>query len=247
MADPKPTTTPVYVSYLTFANLLDWLRELKTIPTQFDRSFWGERYSGSTGVQLMSGLRFLGLLQENTPTERLEQIAMASNEDRKGLIAQVLRDAYGNTLVDGLARMTPAMLNKALHDLGTTDGTHRKAISFFVNAAKATDLPMPGNIAKQARNKPATSRRGSKSRQAKGTSGAGDTGDAEQEEEQTSPMPPPLTKVPEGIHPALVPILSDLPTIGPEWDEVMRDRWHATFKAVLEYAYPVATKHGSGD
>jgi hypothetical protein len=233
MAEEKTTTTPVYVSYLTFANLLDWLRELKTIPTQFDRSFWGERYSGSTGVQLMSGLRFLGLLEENRPQERLEQIALASNEDRKPLIVQLLRDAYGNAIVDGLARMTPAMLNKAMQDLGTTDGTHRKAISFFVNAAKAIDLPMPTNIAKQARNKASTSRARSRSR----SKNVPDGGESEPTLE--APTPPPAPRLPEAIHAALVPILSDLPQIAPSWDAATRERWHTTFKAVLDYAYPV--------
>ena len=241
MAQEKTSAIPPYVSFLTFTNLLDWLRDLKTIPTQFDRSFWGERYSGSTGVQLMTGLRFLGLLADNKPQERLEQLAFASNEDRREELAALLRDAYGSATVDGLTKMTPAMLNKAIQDLGTTDATHRKAISFFVNAAKAAEIPMPANIAKQARNKATTSRKRSPKAPRVTTETPG--GD----ERPNDRTPDRSTGLPEGIHQALVPILADLPKQGPTWDTAGQARWEATFKAVLAYAYPAKDGGSKGD
>jgi hypothetical protein len=70
-----------------------------------------------------------------------------------------MREAYGPNLIDGLPRMMPGMLDERLRALGTTDATHRKAVSFFVNAAKALDIAVPTNIAKKARNRTSNARR----------------------------------------------------------------------------------------
>ena len=47
---------------------------------------------------------------------------------------------------------TPKMLDVKLRELGATDGTLRKAASFFINALKATDVQVPSAIARKARN-----------------------------------------------------------------------------------------------
>lgn len=236
MAEDKAEgKAPVYVSYLTFANLLDWLRELGTVPSQFDRSFWGGKYSGATGSQLMTGLRFLGLLDGDKPTDRLEELAFASDDERKRMMADLLRDAYGRDLVDGLPKATPKLVRDALFARGATDGTFRKAQSFFINAAKAADLPMPTQISKQARNKPTSSRGPSKAK--RNETPADKTNESNAGE--TPPPPPPVDQLPAGLHAALAPILSDLPKIGPTWTREQRDSWQSTFVAVRDYAYPV--------
>ena len=240
MAEDKAGKAPVYVSYLTFANLLDWLRELGTLPSQFDRSFWGSKYSGATGAQLMTGLRFLGLLDGDKPTDRLEQLALATEVDRKPMIADLLRDSYGTDLVDGLPKATPKMVRDALFERGATDGTFRKAQSFFINAAKAADLPMPVSIAKQARNKPPTVRRNGQVAKSRVQT--------KPKETLSNPEDKPLEtvrhKLPADLHAALVPIVDDLPKVGPTWRREEHDRWLETFKAVLDYAYPVQEAPG---
>jgi hypothetical protein len=240
MAEDRAGKAPVYVSYLTFANLLDWLRELGTIPSQFDRSFWGSKYSGATGAQLMTGLRFLGLLDGDTPQDRLEELALASEAERKPMIAALLRDSYGAALVDGLPKATPKMVRDALFERGATEGTFRKAQSFFINAAKAADLPMPVAIAKQARNKPTTARRNGAAVKPKGPTAPKETQPTPEDKLQGAV----LHKLPSSLHPALVPILDDLPKIGPDWHRDAHDRWLETFKAVLDYSYPVKEAPG---
>jgi hypothetical protein len=209
---------PMYASYLTFTTLLDWLRETKHIPSQFDRSWWGSKFSGSGGAQLMAGLRFLGLLNKDEPQERLEKLAFASNEERPALLAEILRDAYGADLLTGLSRMTPKMLTDRIGALGTTDATHRKAIAFFVNAAKAAQLPVPPAIAKQARNRP-----GSPSAARKPTPKPQDAGAGKPP--QDKPLAPdPGATLPKGIHAVLAPFLADLVAIGPTWDQLQYGR-----------------------
>lgn len=230
---PGGRVPPIYASYLTFVTLLDWLRETKHLPSQFDRSWWGTKFSGSGGAQLMAGLRFLGLLNDAEPTERLEQLAFASNEQRLGLLADLLRDAYGAELVAGLARMTPKMLSDRIEALGTTDATHRKAVAFFVNAAKAAQLPVPAGIAKQARNRPAA---GIRRQPPKPLVGDGDAPKPPKKDEMQVDL---SAAIPKGVRPTLVPFLTDLVALGPSWDETTYRRWKDTFDRVLLYAYPI--------
>lgn len=232
-----PIRAPIYVSYLTFTNLLDWLHEVGTLPTVLDRSFWGSKFSGSTGTQLMSGLRFLNLLDGEKVTGELEELALADREGRKPLIADVLRKAYGAPLVAELPKMTPRMLSDAMKELGTTDATHQKALSFFINAAKAVELPVPPSIAKQARNRPPTSRKATKRKKAD-VSTVDETPSGDATDRDPPPPPDGASDLPKGIPAALLPLLSDLAKVGPSWTQADHDRWLATFTAVLDYALP---------
>jgi hypothetical protein len=64
--------SPPYVSYRTFLNFVEGLQQ--TMPARIDRSYWGDRFSGSTGTQLVSALRFLDLIDVNGfPTLKLRQ------------------------------------------------------------------------------------------------------------------------------------------------------------------------------
>lgn len=236
MADQPQRPTPMYVSYLTFANLLDWLRDLGTLPSQFDRSFWGSKFSGSGGAQLMAGLRFLGLLRGDTPDDRLEALALASNEERKNLFLAILKDAYGAEFIASLPKTTPKLVNDRLRELGTTDATHDKARSFFVNAAKAIGLHLPPQLAKQARNRPSVSRKGASSRR-KTIEVEGQTGT--QLADGGAAHKPPAAELPSGLHEALRPLLNDLVKDGPTWDSRQRARWKRTWDQTLDYAYPV--------
>lgn len=236
MADPTPARpTPIYVSYLTFTTLLDWLRELKTLPSQFDRSFWGHKFSGSGGGQLMGGLRFLGLLNGDKPENDLETLALADDADRKALLIELLRKRYGAEFIDSLPHTTPRLVNERLRELGTTDATHDKARSFFVNAAKAVDLALPPQVAKQARNRPSVSRKPAKK---KGGGGEGTTPRVEDKSTEDNPPPIREDKNLTGLPEPLAPFIKDLIRIGPSWDQASHDRWLATFTMVLDYTFP---------
>lgn len=224
---------PMYASYLTFTNLLDWLRELGTLPSQFDRSFWGHKFSGSGGAQLMAGLRFLGLLDGDKPRDELERLALASDDERQRLLAELLQGAYGADFMASLPRTTPRLVNEHLDELGTTTATHDKARSFLINAAKAAGFQMQPQVAKQARNRPSVTRK---------QSGKRSTNDRPKQEgngDSPPPPPPPPQDAPKGIHHALVPLLNDLALLGPGWDAKTSARWKQTWDHTLDYAYPV--------
>jgi hypothetical protein len=232
-ASAKPT--PIYVSYLTFTNLLDWLRDLGTLPSQFDRSFWGHKFSGSGGGQLMAGLRFLGLLKGDTPQDRLEILALATDAERKELLTELLRDVYGAEFIESLPKTTPRLVNERLSALGTTDATHAKARSFFVNAAKAVGLSMSPQVAKQARNKPTVARR-SAAKAKPDQAAAGDSTLTKPEGDQVPEKP----QLPMKLHPLVRTLLEDLERDGATWTARNRNRWRVMWDQALDYAYPAS-------
>ena len=143
---------PPYISFNTFRTLLDWLKS-EGVPLLFDRSFWHAKFSGGTGTQLVAALRFLGLLDGDRPLPDLESMATASVDERRFILAVVLKDSYSVVPFDELDRATPAMLRAWFRAYPIDGHTTRKAISFFINAAKEAELPMSNAIRKMAKNK----------------------------------------------------------------------------------------------
>ena len=144
--------SPPYVSYLTFKNLLEWL-ETEGVPLRFDRSFWSKKYSGSIGPQLMSGIRFLGLLIEDKPTPLLESLVSANGDDRKARLREIYRKAYKAVDFDALQRATPGMLRDWFKEYSIEGTTLRKAQAFLINALKDAEEPLSNSLRKLARNR----------------------------------------------------------------------------------------------
>ncbi len=148
----RQAVAPPYISFNTFRTLLDWLKS-EGGPLLFDRSFWHAKFSGGTGTQLVAALRFLGLLDGDRPLPDLESMATASVDERRFILAVVLKDSYSVVPFDELDRATPAMLRAWFRAYPIDGHTTRKAISFFINAAKEAELPMSNAIRKMAKNK----------------------------------------------------------------------------------------------
>src|SRR5947209_7049600 len=83
---------PPYVSFRTILSLLDKLKA-DGIPQRLDRSYWGSFLSGGTGTQVISALRFLGLVDDDDrPTGHLEELVYL--DDRSQLVAAILRERF---------------------------------------------------------------------------------------------------------------------------------------------------------
>ncbi len=161
---------PPYVSYRTFQNFLDRLQQ--GIPARIDRSYWSDRLSGSTGTQLMSALRFLGLIDANgTPTSRLRLLAQAKGAQRTEILRQLTSEAF--IFLQGSFDSqsgTYAQLEEAFHStFELTDGVRRKCVKFFVALASDAGMPLSPFIIKRLRSvrgstgtKPTIRRRGTK-------------------------------------------------------------------------------------
>ena len=152
MTDESRSLSPPYISWLTLLGFLDWLGEVG-IPIQVDRSFWSDKYSGSTGAQLMTALRYLKLLDGEAPTDSLAELVKADADGRKQLIGHLLRDRYPTVFAIDLARATPKLLNDTFTQLGVDGETSRKAQAFFINACKFAGIQLASGIRRKARNR----------------------------------------------------------------------------------------------
>jgi hypothetical protein len=81
------------VSYRSFLTLLEELQ--RGLPSRIDRSYWGDKFSGSTGTQLMSALRFLNLIDSNgVPTLQLKDLVNARGASRSEILKKISHHAF---------------------------------------------------------------------------------------------------------------------------------------------------------
>ncbi len=152
---------PPYVSYRTFRNFVDGLQ--LGMPAQIDRSYWGERFSGSNGTQLMTALRFLGLIDSNgAPMTRLIQLVSAKGSQRSDILKQISYSAY-DFLVDRSFDpqiATYAQLEKTFNDAYEVTGdVARKCIKFFIELESDAGVPLSPLMIKRSKTMRATSAR----------------------------------------------------------------------------------------
>lgn len=134
-------SVPPYLPYKTFVNYIDSLKQ--GVPSRIDRSTMGS-IAGGVQTNLLSALRYLGLIQEHgTPTERLYQFVKSEGADRQGLLREMLCSAYGFLWANGfdLSNATGATFDERFKSVATGD-TARKAEAFFLAAAKDADMPI---------------------------------------------------------------------------------------------------------
>ena len=160
----------------------------------------------------------------------------------------MLRGAYGDDLVDNLGDKTLDAVEDALRALGTTDATHRRALPFFINAAKAAGIGMQADVSKRARKrrlgsgakkaaKKATKARRGRKRAARKAPAAAPAPAA-----AAPPPPPPPAPVaeeapappPEPQDYALVGAIVGLLPADGVWSAKTRTQWLAALTAVVD-------------
>ncbi len=144
---------PPYVSYRTFLNFVDRLQQ--GIPSRIDRSYWSDKLSGSNGTQLMSAMRFLGLIDASSkPTGQLRQLVSAKGAQRKEVLRQITSEAFGFLLPGSFDSQTAtyAQLEEIFHNtFELTDGVCRKCVKFFVTLASDAEIPLSPFILRRIR------------------------------------------------------------------------------------------------
>jgi hypothetical protein len=222
---------PPYVSYRTFQNFIDGLQQ--GMPARIDRSYWSDRLSGSTGIQLMSALRFLGLIDANgTPTNRLRLLASAKGSQRTEILKQVTTEAFSFLLQSSfdLQSSTYAQLQEAFHNtFELTDGVSRKCVKFFVELAGAAGMPLSPFIAKRLRSvrsstgtKPLIRKRGTKTK-------------------WNLAVPQDLGEIPAETSWSKI-LLTKFPTFDPTWTDEVKLKWFEAFDKLLERDFPTGKK-----
>jgi len=144
---------PPYVSYRTFHNFVERLQQ--RMPSRIDRSYWGDILSGSTGIQLMAALRFLGLIDANgKPAERLKPLVSARGEPRTQFLRDITYDAFGFVLKSSLdlESATYSQLEEVFHNtFQLTDDVSRKCVKFFIAMASDAGMTLSPFITRRTR------------------------------------------------------------------------------------------------
>jgi hypothetical protein len=146
MAD-ESAPAAVYVAFPTFKNSIEFLSH--GVPNQVDRSTF-PGLSGGVQTQLLSGLRFLGLITpDNKPTDALHALAVPDEAARKAQLRTVLQHKYADLFALDLSKTTPDQLSKTMGESYNVMGdTREKAIRFFLAAAQYVGIHLSRFLAK---------------------------------------------------------------------------------------------------
>lgn len=163
MAEPSARgTAAAYVPFRTFLSAIDALEH--GVPKQLDRTIWRSQ-SGVVQSQIMMALRFFGLVDDSDkPTAALHRLVDAK-ERRQEHIKSLLHHAYHDLIEHDLTKMTTKMLDSAMEQYNVTGDTKRKAITFFLQAARYADLPLHPLLSSQTRNSTGTRRKKARTRE----------------------------------------------------------------------------------
>lgn len=129
-----------YVPFRTFLGAIESLEH--GLPKRLDRTIWRSQ-SGVVQSQIMMALRFFSLVDdEDRPTVALQRLVDGGQEKRQEQIASLLHHAYRDIIQHDLTKMTPKMLEDAMEQYNVSGDTKRKAVRFFLQAARFAELPM---------------------------------------------------------------------------------------------------------
>jgi len=222
--DKEKKRLPPYVSYRTFRNFLDGL-QVGGMPARIDRSYWGDRLSGTTGTQLISALRFLNLVDASgLPTNRLKMLVAARGPQRNELLRQVTFEAFAPLMKAGLdpQNATYSQLEEIFHDnFGLSGDVSRKCIKFFIMLAgdagvhlspfitRRLKSPRTGTNAKNAKKAPARTKR-------------------------NEAVPNGLEEVPNQVLSWEQLVLSKFPTFDPAWSDELKLKWFESYEELLK-------------
>jgi len=145
---------PPYLSYRTLRNYIEAL-SVTPMPDRIDRTVLGN-LSGQVQTQLLNALRYLGLITDSgNPTESLRKLVTTEGDDRKKMLAQVLRHRYP-FLFSGfnLQGATPGQIRERFESEGVSGDTTRKSVGFFLAAAKDAEIQLSPHVRMRAMKKP---------------------------------------------------------------------------------------------
>jgi len=128
-----------YVAFKTFLTALDVLAQ--GLPNRLDRSVWPS-FSGGTQSQMLSAFRFLGLIDEQGNVQSTLRALVDEKERRPVNLGAILETRYPKIATLARENASPKQFEDAMGELSGR-GTLRKAIAFFVPAAKYAGVPIP--------------------------------------------------------------------------------------------------------
>jgi hypothetical protein len=224
--DRNKKRSPPYVSYRSFLTLLDDLKQ--GLPSRIDRSYWGDKFSGSTGTQLMSALRFLNLVDAGgLPTGHLKELVATRGASRSECLKKISHESFSFLASTSFEpeKATYAQLEEVFNELYQVDrDVARKCIKFFTELAGDAGIPLSPFITKKSKN----------SRQ---------TPVVEKVPKKSGIRTNQSVKVPNTLE--LVPrplawkelLLSKFPSFDPTWPTDVQVKWFEAFDELLKRGF----------
>lgn len=214
---------PPYFAFKTLTNMLVKMEEHGP-PNRIDRTFLGGM-SGAGQSQFIAGLRSLALIDDDGRVQPRLKVMVDDPDARPRIIGDILRERYSEAVELGKTTATTGELIEVFNDYGVQGDTARKAIAFYLNAAKyAGDIPLSPEF------KTPTVRTGTSARKR----GRPPKPDPESQQPNSN------SGLPTGLHPALAGLLGDIPKRGQTWTQRERDDFMAAFTAVLRIGAPIS-------
>jgi len=128
-----------YVSFKTFITALDALTQC--LPNRLDRSVW-PTFSGGIQSQMLSAFRFLRLTDEKGNAQPTLRTLVEEQERRPANLATILEAQYPAIVALARENASPKQFEDAMGEL-SSPSTLRKAVAFFLPAAKYAGVPIP--------------------------------------------------------------------------------------------------------
>lgn len=144
MAEKVKKLSPPYATFPSFVSFINKLRDTG-VPPRIDASVFGNA-SGSITYSVIAALKYLKLIDDSgAPSPEFRRLVVASDEERKPMLAAILRKGYP-TLFEGdleLGNMTAGQFDEHFRDDFDVKGsTIDKIAAFFLSAAAAADIPL---------------------------------------------------------------------------------------------------------
>jgi hypothetical protein len=133
---------PPYLSFQTFWGFIQELAS-KPLPPQIDRSMMDSK-SGTDQANLLSTMKSFGLIDElHGVTPFLQQLVKADEIQQKRAFAEVIKLLYPHQFQISAQNGTEKLLYDSFEqDFGVNGDTRRKAVTFFLHAARFAGIDL---------------------------------------------------------------------------------------------------------
>lgn len=230
---------PPYVSYKTFSNFSSGLKG--SVPPVIDRTVM-KTMGGSTQTQLLSALRYLGLVdEENNAMEIYTRfIEAGEDQERQKALKSILTSAYPFLLKSAdfdIANAAPSQFEQKFKDAGATGETVRKCGLFFLMAAKEAGITVSRHIGVPSGRGESSAPRPRNSSRTKGV------------RTYTLPETPSVSPIsPTATYLTLMnKLVENFPPFDPSNSPTEKAKWHDNFKELMEMVREVHPRKSGED
>ncbi len=215
---------PPYVPYRTFVTFLDTLKD--GVPSHIDKSVLPSM-SGGVQAWLKASLRTMRLIDAaSVPQDALYKLAAADGDLRKRLLKALFASTYRFLLPSvQLAVTTPAKLESAFIETGTTGDTVRKSIAFMLSMAKDAGVELSPHLLKRGAMSRRTALRVSRPKSGRAADAAGKALEARSGPRNDGRRPPSKDWLDQ--------LLDKFPSFDPAWNDDLKAKWFAGFERLI--------------